>query len=396
MPALAIDGGRPIRDRFLPYGRHAIAAADLAAVRAALRSDAITQGALCGRFEEAFAERVGAPHAVALSSGTAALHAAVASLDLAPGDEVIVPPITFAATANAVLYCGGRPVFADVDPATGLIDPAAIESAISRRTRAVIPVHYAGAPCDMRAIRALARKHGLRVIVDAAHALGSEDRGVPVGAGERLCIFSTHPVKHVTTGEGGVVTTTARAVADRLRRFRTHGIRKDPKAVARHGAWFYEMVELGYNYRLTDFAAALGLSQLARLGSYVARRRKLAARYRALLAGRPYLDLVPEPAGARSAYHIFPVLLRLPRFRAGKREIVAALHAENVGVQVHYIPVYHHPYYRKRLGTRPGLCPNAERFYRRELTLPLFPAMSGRDQDDVVAALDKVFERYAR
>ena len=248
----------------------------------------------------------------------------------------------------------------------------------------------------MPAIRGIARRRGLRLIVDAAHALGSVDRGAPVGAADRLCIFSSHPVKHVTTGEGGLVTTTSRAMAERLRRFRAHGVRKDAATSARRGAWFYEMVELGYNYRLTEFAAALGLSQLARLDGFVARRRALAARYRVLLAGRPYLDLIPEPPGARGAYHIFPVLLRLSRFRVGRREIVAALHAENIGVQVHYIPVYHHPYYRKHLGTRPGLCPNAERFYRRELTLPLFPSMTARDQDDVTAALDKVFGQFAR
>jgi UDP-4-amino-4,6-dideoxy-N-acetyl-beta-L-altrosamine transaminase len=396
MSRLACEGGKPVRGAFLPYGRHAIDAADLAAVRGALRSGALTQGPACGRFEAAFAETVGAPHAIALSSGTAALHAAIAMLDLRPGDEVIVPPITFAATANAVLYAGARPVFADVDPTTGLINPAAIEKNLSRRTRAIVPVHFAGSPCPMRAIRKIARAHDLALVVDAAHALGSVDHGTRVGTGERLCIFSTHPVKHVTTGEGGVVTTTSRALRDRLLRFRSHGIRKDPLAAVRRGAWFYEMVELGYNYRLPDFAAALGLSQLAKLDAFVARRRRLAARYRELLADREYLDLVPEPEATESAVHIFPVLLRPRRFRVPKRTLVAALHAENIGVQVHYVPVHLHPYYRTRLGTRAGLCPRAEGFYRRELTLPLFPGMTTRDQDDVVDALDKVHAHFAR
>ena len=396
MPRLAIEGGKPVRKEFLPYGRHAVHAADIRAVRDVLLSDHLAQGPACRRYEQAFAQRVRAKYAVALSSGTAALHAAVHTLRLRPNDEVIVPPMTFAATANAVLYCGGRPVFGDVDPATGLLDQSALLRKITKRTRAVIPVHYAGHPCDLPGLRRICSGNRLRLVVDACHALGSHDARGPVGAHDGLCVFSTHPVKHITTGEGGVVTTTRKDLYERLMRFRTHGIRRRESVSRRVGGWFYEMVDLGFNYRLSDIGCALGLSQLSRLEEKVARRRALARRYYEQLAGSDYIDTIPEPDGTQSAYHIFPVLLRLERFRATKKRIFAALRAENIGVQVHYIPVYLHPYYRRELGAGKGLCPNAERFYEREITLPLFPTMTRGDQNDVLRALDKVYRCLRR
>lgn len=396
MTKLAIEGGKPVRKNFLPYGRHFISPEDVKKVEAVLLSGMITQGKQVVKFEQAFAKKVGAKYAVALSSGTAALHATVALLDLAPGDEVIVPPITFAATANAVVYCGGKPVFADIDPQTGLIDPAKIEKAVTKKTKAVISVHYAGHLCDTRAIDKICKKKKLAHIVDAAHALGALDNGRKVGSKEWLCIFSTHPVKHITSGEGGLVTANNKRLAQRIAAFRSHGIYRRPAQAKKIGGWFYEMNELGYNYRLSDINCALGLSQLKYLDRFNNGRRRLAQRYYRLLADKPYLQVVPEPSYGKSAHHIFPVLLNLDYFSASKKKIFDALQAENIGVQVHYIPVYHHPYYQKTFGTKPGLCPMAEQFYQREITLPLFPAMTNRDIDEVILALDKVYERYQR
>jgi perosamine synthetase len=378
--------GEPARPTLLPYGRQSIDEADVEAVVRALRSERVTTGPLVDEFERRLAGRVGAAHAVAVSSGTAALHAAMFAAGVGPGDEVIVPPLTFAATANAACYLGATPVFADVRRDTLNLDPAAAAAAVTPRTRAIVTVDFAGQPSDLEPLRALAAGRGLTLIEDAAHALGAHYRGRPVGAHADLVTLSFHPVKHITTGEGGVVLTGDAELAARLRRFRNHGIDADADTRAARGDWYYEMLDLGFNYRLTDIQCALGLSQLDKLDGFLARRRALAARYAAALAGVPGVGLPAVAADVRHAWHLFPVLLDLERLAVDRRAVFAALRAEGIGVNVHYIPVYWHPYYARR-GYRRGLCPVAEWAYERLLTLPLFPAMDDRDVDDVVRAL---------
>jgi perosamine synthetase len=385
----------PVRTRRLPYGRQSLDEEDVQSVVRVLRSDWLTTGPEVGVFEREFAEATGTAEAVAVSSGTAALHAAMNALGIEPGDEVVVPAMTFAATANAVVYQGGTPVFADVDPHTLLLDPGDVQRKISPRTRAIIAVDYAGQPCDYDAFRDLATRHGLALVADACHAIGGNYRGRPVGSLADLSTFSLHPVKHITTGEGGMVTTDNPQLAASMRVFRNHGITTDHRERAQKGSFFYEMASLGFNYRLTDFQCALGRSQLRRLSGFVEKRRELAARYDAVLgamydAVRP-LHVRPDAA---HAYHLYVVQLERERLRAARAQIFAALQAEGIGVNVHYVPVHLHPYYRKYLGTGPGQCPIAEAAYERILSLPIFPAMTDADADDVLAALTKVLQRY--
>jgi perosamine synthetase len=387
---LAIRGGTPVRQTLLPYGRQSIDEDDIAAVAEALRSDWLTTGPRVEQFEAAFAQFVGASHAVAVSNGTAALHAAVNALGIGPGDEVIVTPMTFAASANCVLYQGGTPVFADVEPDTLLIDPKQVEAQITPRTRAIIAVDYAGQPCDYDALRAIADEHRLALIDDACHAVGGHYRGRPVGALADLNTFSLHPVKHFTTGEGGIITTDRADLAQRMRIFRNHGITTDHRQRAQTGGFFYEMIDLGYNYRITDFQCALGLSQLRKVPQSVARRRALAAMYDAAFAEMPYVQPLTVRSDVAHGYHLYVVQFDLARLGMSRAEVFAALRAENIGVNVHYIPVHLHPYYRERLGTGPGLCPVAEAAYERLITLPLFPQMTQADLSDVVAACRKL------
>jgi perosamine synthetase len=392
---LALHGGPPVRVTPLPYGHHTITDADVAAVVQALRDDWITGGPRVAEFERSVAARVGAAHGVAVSSGTAALHLAAFAAGLGPGDEAIVPPLTFAATANAVLYLGATPVFADVRPDTLTLDPERVAEKLTARTRAIVGVDFAGLPCDWDRLHPLAEQTGARLIDDAAHALGAAYRGRPLGALADLTTLSFHPVKHMTTGEGGMVTTDDAGLAERARRFRNHGITMDASERFSRGEWHYEMVDLGFNYRLTDLQCALGLSQLGRLDDALARRRAIAARYRATLAGVPGLALQALPAGSEHAWHIFPILLDLDRLAGDRRAIFAALRAEGIGVNVHYIPVYWHPYYQ-RLGYAKGLCPVAEAVYDRLITLPLFPAMTDADVEDVLTAVRKVIDHFGR
>jgi len=350
---------------------------------------------MVAEFERRFAERVGARHAIAVSSGTAALHAAVFAAGIGPGDDVVTTPLTFVATSNAVLYLGGRPVFSEIRADTLNLDPARLTSCLTRRTKAVIPVHFAGQPCDLDAIHAAAHPRGIAVIEDGAHALGSEYRGRPIGALSDLTTFSLHPVKHITTGEGGVVTTNDPRLAERLRRFRNHGLSMDAQDRQARGLLSAEMVDLGFNYRLTDIQCALGLSQLEKLSRFVARREAIAERYAAALKELTALSVPAVAPETRHAWHIFPVLLELDLLAVDRATIFAALRAENIGVALHYVPAYWHPYY-ERLGYRRGLCPVAEAASSRLLTLPIFPGMTDADVDDVVAALDKVTRHYAR
>jgi len=392
---LAVEGGSPVRNALLPYGHQCIDEDDIKAVVDVLRSDWLTTGPKVAEFEKRFAEMVGAKYAVAVNSGTAALHAAAFAAGIGPGDEVITTPMTFAASANCVLYCGGRPVFADVEADTLLLDPSSVESKVSPKTKAIIAVDYAGQPCDYDALKKLSDEHGLILIADACHALGATYKNRKVGTLADMTVFSFHPVKHITTGEGGMVVTDNPDFAVKLRAFRNHGITADHRQREADGSWFYEMAELGYNYRLPDINCALGLSQLKKLDKFVARRRQIAALYDSAFADMPALSPLAQRDDRKSSYHLYVVRLNLSKLNASRQQVFGALRAENIGVNVHYIPVYWHPYYNK-LGYGKGLCPVAEKAYEEIVTLPLFPAMSDRDAGDVIKALRKVVEAYLR
>lgn len=395
MSPLAIDGGTPVRRQLLPYGRQSLDDSDIDAVLAVLKGDWLTTGPKVAQFEHAFAAAVGAKEAVAVSSGTAALHAAMFAFGIKPGDEVIVPALTFAASANCVVYQGGKPVFADVNPDTLLLDPVQAEAKVTSRTRAIVAVDYAGQPCDYDALAAIAHRHGIALVADACHALGASYHGQPVGTLAGMSAFSFHPVKHVTTGEGGMVTTDDAELARRLRLFRNHGITTDHRQRESAGSWFYEMAELGYNYRLTDIQCALGMSQLLKLPAWVARRRQIAAAYDRAFVRLPEVKPLDTRPDVGHAYHLYAVQIELDRLAVDRARVFAALRAENIGVNVHYIPVHLHPFYRRRFATAPGDCPVAERAYERLLTLPLFPAMTDWDVADVVNAIRKVASAYA-
>src|SRR5260370_28564777 len=393
---LAIDGGTPVRDKLLPYGRQSISEEDIQAVADVLRSDWLTTGPKVAEFEEALAAWVGAKHAVAFSSGTAALHGAAFAAGLKPGDEAITSPLTFAATANCVLYQGARPVFADVSPDTLNLDPDRFAERITANTRAVLPVDYAGHPADLDPIVALADRHGLPVIEDACHALGAEYHGRRTGSIAHISVFSFHPVKHVATGEGGMVTTDRADLAESLRRFRNHGISSDARQRNASGQWHYEMVVLGFNYRLTDVACALGLSQLKKLDVNLARRREIAARYTVAFRQIPGVFAPSVRANADPAWHLYPIRVNPAQLNADRAHIFRALRAEHIGVNVHYIPVHLHPYYRDQFGYRGGEYPVAEMTYEHLISLPMFHGMSDQDVQDVIVALNKVITHYAR
>ena len=393
---LAIHGGKPVRATYLPYGRQSITEDDIQAVVEVLRSDWLTTGPRVSEFEEAFAARVGAAHAVSFTSGTAALHAAAFAAGLKPGDEAITSPLTFAATANCVLYQGARPVFADVCADTLNLDPEQISRKVSSKTRAILPVDYAGHPADLDAIVEIARRRGLIVIEDACHALGAELRNRRLGSIADMTVFSFHPVKHITTGEGGMVATNSPQFAETLRRFRNHGISSDARQRQSEGQWHYEMVLLGFNYRLPDFACALGLQQLARLDANLTRRREIAGRYAA--AFREIAGIIPPAVkpGANPAWHLYPIRLDLEQLTADRGQIFRALRGENIGVNVHYIPVHLHPYYREQFGYKGREYPVAEHAYERLISLPMFHGMSDEDVADVIHAIAKVVEHYRR
>lgn len=392
MEQLALLGGRPVRSTLLPYARHTIDQDDIAAVTKALGGDWLTMGPAVTGFEEALAVFARTRYAVAVSSGTAALLAACGAAGFIAGDAVVTTPLTFAATANAIVARGARPVFADIDGATLNLDPASVAGLLTGRTRAVLAVDFAGLPADYAGLRRLARESGAMLVSDAAHSLGAAYDGRPAGGLADMTTFSFHPAKLITTGEGGAVVTDRSDLADRLRILRHHGLRCED--VSR--PWRDDIEEVGANYRLTDFQAALGLAQLAKIDGFLAVRDRLARQYRERLAGSPFLELPALPAGRRHAWHLFVGLLRLDRLTADQDTILQALRAENIGARLHYALVYRHRFYRERFGYRDGLCPVAESVERRLVTLPLFPAMTDEDQDDVLRALDKVFAHYAR
>jgi perosamine synthetase len=387
---LAVHGGAHVRQSTLPYGRQSIDEEDIAAVVEVLRSDWLTTGPKVGEFERALADFVGAREAVAVSNGTAALHAAMYAIGIGPGDEVIVPPMTFAATANCVVYQGGTPIFADVEPDTLLIDPEQVEAKITPRTKAIIAVDYAGQPCDYDALRAITEHYGLMLVADACHALGASYKGKPVGSLAGLSAFSFHPVKHITAGEGGMIVTDDPSLAQRMRVFRNHGITSDHRQREQQGSWFYEMVDLGYNYRLTDFQCVLGTSQLRKLPGWVTRRREIAQQYDVAFAGMPVVEPLAVRPDVVHAYHLYVVRVKSHAIGLSRAEVFAALRASGIGVNVHYIPVHLHPFYRQHFGTGPGLCPVVEQAYEELITLPVFPAMANQDAARVVGTVRTV------
>lgn len=393
---LAIHGGTPVRASYLSYGKQFISEEDIAKVVETLRSPYLTQGPTIKEFEEKIAKVVGAKYAVAFTNGTAALHGACFAARIGEGDEVITTPLTFAASANCVRYCGGTVVFADICPDTYNIDPEQIRKQITERTKAIIPVDFTGQPAKLDEIMKMAKEHNLVVIEDAAHSLGATYQGKPVGSIADMTMFSFHPVKHITTGEGGIIATDSEEYYQRLLLFRSHGITRDTALLQRksEGPWYYEMQDLGYNYRMTDIQAALGISQLSSLVQFVARRRQIASLYNKQLAHLP-LVLPYQASEGESSWHLYVIQLQLEKLRVGRKEIFEALVAENIGVNVHYIPVHLQPYYQAA-GYEAGLAPQAEALYERIITLPLFPTMSDDDVFDVVKAVEKVMKAYEK
>ena len=417
--------------RMIPYGRQSIDEQDVAAVCSVLRSDWLTTGPKVKQFEQAVADYVGVKFAVAVSSGTAALHCAMYALGIGPGDEVIVPPMTFAATANCILYQGGTPVFADVDPETLLINPEQVKTKITPKTKAIIGVDYAGQPCDWNALRDISERHNLKLVADGCHALGAKYKGKKVGSVAANTVFSFHPVKHITTGEGGIITTDDEDLAIRMRLFRNHGITRDPKCFSHltsdlrpltsDFSWYYEMVDLGYNYRMTDFQCALGISQLQKLPEFLERRRQIAALYDEALSAIPGIeplglraDVSPAKHNAKHntpssmlhapcpmlhapssmpsthAYHLYVVRVDPGTSGVDRTALFTTLRENGIGINVHYIPVHLHPFYRKKFHTGPGLCPVAESAYEQIISLPMFPGMTDDDVEGVIEAVRKV------
>ncbi|HKW16140.1 MAG TPA: UDP-4-amino-4,6-dideoxy-N-acetyl-beta-L-altrosamine transaminase [Terriglobales bacterium] len=394
-PALALHGGTPVRNTLLPYGRHSIDEDDIRAVVETLRSDWLTTGPKVKEFEEAFAAWVGARYAVSFSSGTGALHGAAFAAGVAAGDESITTPLTFAATANCVLFQGATPVFADVRRDTLTIDVNAAEKCVTSRTKAILPVDYAGHPANLDELTTLAERYGLTVIEDACHSLGAEYRNRRVGSIANMTVFSFHAVKHLATGEGGMVTTNNPGFADTLRKFRSHGISSEPRDRQAQGQWYYEMVQLGYNYRLSDIACALGLRQLSKVEQNLKRRREIAAQYSRVFGELPELTLPVISAGVLPAWHFYPVRVNADKLSVTRDQIFSALRAENIGVNVHYIPVHLHPYYKERFGYRGGEFPVAESAFESLITFPLFHAMSDEDVKDVITAVKKIIAEYS-
>lgn len=379
----------------IPYGRQDIRQEDIDAVVSVLRSDFLTQGPAVPRFEQAVAEYCGVKHALAVNSATSALHIACLALDLGPGDWLWTSPITFVASANCALYCGAQVDFVDIDPRTYNLCPAALERKLIEAERAgrlpkvVVPVHLCGQPCDMAAIHVLAQRFGFKVVEDASHAIGGRYKGEPIGncRYSDITVFSFHPVKIITTAEGGMVTTNDPALADKMALLRTHGITRDPAQMtqAPDGPWYYQQIELGFNYRMTDLQAALGVSQMQRLDHYIARRHELARRYDALLDALPVVTPWQHPDG-HSGLHLYVVRVQADRVSRTHKEVFEALRQSGIGVNLHYIPVHTQPYYQ-RMGFALGQFPEAERYYAEAISLPMYATLTDAQQDEVVLAL---------
>jgi len=394
---LAINGGKPVREKYLPYAQQWIDDADIKNVIDTLKSDYLTTGPKVKQFEEKIANYVEAKYAVAVANGTAALHSACFSAGIKKGDEVITTPMTFAASANCVLYQGGNPVFADIDSKTYNIDVKDIKRKITKKTKAIIPVDFTGQVVDLDSILEIAEKNNLIVMEDSAHALGSKYKGKKVGSISHLTIFSFHPVKHITTGEGGIITTNNEEFYKKLTLFRNHGITRDNSLLInkKEGSWYYEQLELGYNYRITDIQCALGISQLDKIENFIKRRKEIVNLYNKYLSQINGVIIPYEADYSNSSWHLYVIQLELDKLKVGRKEIFEALKAENIGVNIHYIPVYYHPYYQK-IGYKKGVCPNAEKLYERIITLPLFPKITDKDVEDVIEAVNKVIKYYRK
>lgn len=365
---------------YIPYGKQSVDEADIGAVIKVLQSDYLTTGPMVEEFENKIADYVGAKYAVAVCNGTAALHIACLAAGITAEDEVITTPITFAASANCVLYCGGVPVFADIDAESYNIAPEEIEKKITERTKAIIPVHYTGQPCDMDAITEIAKKHHLMVIEDAAHALGASYKGKKIGTISDMTCFSFHPVKPITTGEGGMVVTDSEELYKRLVLFRNHGITRDEELLTENqGGWYYQQQVLGYNYRITDISCALGCSQMDRLDVFLEKRRKIAARYHDVFQDVDGIRRPKQLEGTQSGWHLYMIQV----MHRERREVFDELRAAGIGVNVHYIPVYKHPYYQSH-GYFGCSCPNAEEFYERAISLPIYPDLTVEQQNYVI------------
>ena len=372
----------------IPYGKQTIEQDDIQAVVDVLKSDFLTTGPKIAEFEQTVADYVGAKYAVAISNGTSALHAACFAAGIEPGDEVITTPLTFAASANCVLYCGGTPVFADVDPKTYNIDPEDIQRKITDRTKAIIAVHLAGQPCDMDAIHSIAREHGLIVIEDGAHALGSVYKGKKVGSMSDMTTFSFHPVKPITTGEGGMIVTDNEDFYKKMILFRSHGITRDDSMMTRNdGPWFYQQFNLGYNYRITDIQCALGCSQMKKLDRFLARRKEIVARYNEAFADCDNIITPYQISDTESGWHLYIVQVK----KCDRRQVFENMREKGIGVNVHYIPVYMHPYYQEH-GYENVHCANAEEIYSHIISLPLYPGLTSEQQDYVIDTLKSLCE----
>jgi UDP-4-amino-4,6-dideoxy-N-acetyl-beta-L-altrosamine transaminase len=381
--------------KYLPYGIQTIYKDDIKEVVKVLKSKTITQGKEIESFENKLAQICHAKYAVVVNSGTAALHSAYFAAGLKQGDEIITSPMTFAATANAALYLGAKPIFSDIEELTGNINPDLVEKKITKKAKIIVPIHYSGSPCDMDKISKIAKKYKLIVIEDACHALGAEYKNYSIGSCEfsDMAVLSFHPVKHITTGEGGAVLTNNKKYYDLMREFRTHGITKSNlmNKTKNDSDWYYEMQSLGFNYRLTDFQAALGNSQLAHLALFVKKRRKIAQKYLKLFKDNKYFDTLAIDKFSDPSWHLFPILIK-DRFLKQKKIIFDELRKKGIGVQVHYIPVYFHPYYRAN-GFNKTKCENAEKFYQKEISIPMYPSLSETDQKFVVKTIFSVFNK---
>ncbi len=398
MERLAIEGGYPVRGGKIYYGRQWIGEDDIRAVEEVLRSDYITCGPKVDEFEQELARYTGAKYAVAVSNGTAALHCACLAAGIGPGDEVITTPLTFAASANCALYCGARPVFADVDPHTYNIDPASVRAHITDKTKAIVAVDFTGQAVRHEELRAICDEFGLVFIEDAAHAIATKYKGQQVGSLADLTCFSFHPVKTITGGEGGAVTTNDEALYRKLVLAHTHGITHDESLMqdAPHeGPWCYEQISLGYNYRMTDFQAALLVSQLHKVEHFAARRKQIVSAYNKAFADMPELILQQEIPESDTCRHLYIIRLALDKLTCTRRQFFDAMSAENVQCQVHYVPVYWFPYYQA-LGYEKGLCPVAEEIYQGIMSIPLYPKMTDQDVEDTIHAVKKVVEAYRK
>ena len=397
MEELAIFGGKPVFDKKLGYGHQYIDDNDIQAVVNVLKSDFLTCGPKIDETEAKLCEITGAKYAVLIANGTAALHATAFAANIGTDDEVITTPITFAASANCALYCGGRPVFADINPETYNIDPNSIEKKITDRTKAVVAVDFTGQAVEIQQIREICDKHNLVFIEDAAHSLGTKYDGKPVGSLADMTEFSFHPVKTCTAGEGGAITTNDDELYKRLILFRTHGITRvqDWMDKPSEGGWYYQQVALGYNYRMTDIQAALLSSQLDKLDMFASRRKELVKRYNDAFAQIPEITVQKDIPKSDTVRHLYIIQLNLEMLKCGRKEIYDALQAEGIGVNVHYIPVYYFPYYQ-RLGYQMGSCPNAEKLYERIISIPLYYGLTNDQQDKVVEAVKKVINYYKK